>query len=108
MADLAERLLDWLLPTIIITFLALYVVSIRSGMEAELALVYAGGAGAALAVLGRLAVAVVSVERRASDPIDVTANTTLLQGPDDDAVQAEVETQAESQSGEQQHEAVGV
>jgi hypothetical protein len=107
MADLAESLLDWLLPGIIIVFLALYVVSIRSGLEPEMALVHAGGAGAVLAVLGRLAVAVVSVERRTPVPIDVMANSTLTQGPDDDAVQVGAEAQADSQPGEQQHEAVG-
>jgi hypothetical protein len=108
MADLAESLLGWLLPGIIIAFLALYVVSLRSGMEPEMALAYAGGAGAALAVLGRLAVAVVSVERRTPEPIDVMASSTLTQGPDDDAVEVSAEAQVDSQSGEQQHEAVGV
>ena len=61
MESRAESLLGWLLPGILITFLGLYVMSIRAGMQPEVALVQSGAAGALLAGVARVAVAVVSV-----------------------------------------------
>jgi hypothetical protein len=81
--DIAERLTGWLLPGILMAFLTLYALAIRSGMEPEIALLQAGGAGAVLAVLGRLAISVVSVGSNTTESINLAAGSaTLEEDPD--------------------------
>lgn len=110
MADRADRLTGWLLPAILVIFLGLYVLGIRSGMEPEMSLVQSGGAVAVLAVLARMAIAVVSVERDTTEPIDVTANALSIETGEDEAEQMEapMAMDREEESGEQQQQAVGV
>lgn len=110
MADLADHSMDWLLPGIIVAFLVLYITGIRSGLEPEFALLQAGGAGAALAIIGRLAVAVVSVKRETAEPIDVTVDPLMADMVGQDSVQGETTESTETalNAEEQEQQAVGV
>ncbi|MFN0073203.1 MAG: hypothetical protein ACKVVP_17115 [Chloroflexota bacterium] len=108
MTDPSERLVGWLLPSIIVAFLALYIWGIRSGTEPEVALLQAGAAGAVLAVLGRAAISIVAIDRPTTEPIDVTANSRTFQTDGEDSDEPRFGAQPEPSSGEQQQEAVGV
>jgi hypothetical protein len=62
--ELKWRLTSVIYPAILLIFLALYVSSLASGVEPEVALLRAGGAGLVLAVLARVAVGIIADETR--------------------------------------------
>jgi hypothetical protein len=63
-AELKHRLTVLLFPAVLLVFVALYVTCLASGLEAEMALLRAGGASLVLAVLARVAVGIVGTERK--------------------------------------------
>jgi hypothetical protein len=62
--ELKWRLTSILYPSILLIFVALYVSSLASGIEPEMALLRAGGASLVLAVLARVAVGIIADETR--------------------------------------------
>jgi len=62
--ELKWRLTSVLYPSILLIFVALYVSSLASGTEPEMALLRAGGASLVLAVLARVAVGIIADETR--------------------------------------------
>lgn len=62
--ELKWRLTSILYPSILLIFVALYVSSLASGAEPEIALLRAGGASLVLAVLARVAVGIIADETR--------------------------------------------
>ena len=62
--ELKWRLTSILYPSILLIFVALYVSSLASGIEPEIALLRAGGASLVLAVLARVAVGIIADETR--------------------------------------------
>lgn len=62
--ELKWRLTSVIYPAILLIFLALYVSSLASGVEPEVALLRAGGAGLVLAILARVAVGIIADETR--------------------------------------------
>jgi hypothetical protein len=62
--ELKWRLTSILYPSILLIFVALYVSSLASGTEPEMALLRAGGASLVLAVLARVAVGIIADETR--------------------------------------------
>jgi hypothetical protein len=62
--ELKWRLTVVLYPSILLVFVALYVSSLASNIEPEMALLRAGGAGLVLAVLARVAVGILGDEKR--------------------------------------------
>jgi hypothetical protein len=62
--ELKWRLTSVIYPAILLIFLALYVSSLASGIEPEVALLRAGGAGLVLAILARVAVGIIADETR--------------------------------------------
>lgn len=77
--------MGWVLPAILGAFLLLYVQGIRSGAPPETALIQAGVASAILALLARVAMAIVSIEPQSTGAIDVTASSmTIETSPDGD------------------------
>jgi hypothetical protein len=63
----AERLTRLFFPLILIVFLGLYVTSLVSGVDPELALLRSGLAALALALIGRLAIGILEAAARAAD-----------------------------------------
>lgn len=106
MIPLAERVLGWLLPAILITFLALYVMAIRSGVEPETALLQSGAAGALLAVVGRAAVAVISVKPARSRPAVPARPEAVAEAGAPKSEQAHLPAEAGGGSADEQYEAV--
>ena len=62
--ELKWRLTSILYPSILLIFVALYVSSLASGIEPEMALLRGGGASLVLAVLARIAVGIIADETR--------------------------------------------
>ena len=62
--ELKWRLTSVLYPSILLIFVALYVSSLASGTEPEMALLQSGGASLVLAVLARVAVGIIADETR--------------------------------------------
>ena len=62
--ELKWRLTSILYPSILLIFVALYVSSLASGIEPEIALLRSGGASLVLAVLARVAVGIIADETR--------------------------------------------
>ena len=62
--ELKWKLTTIVLPSVMLLFVALYVTSLSAGVEPEVALFRAGGAGVVLAVLGRVAVSILGDESR--------------------------------------------
>jgi hypothetical protein len=62
--ELKWRMTSVLYPSILLIFVALYVSSLASGTEPEMALLRAGGASLVLAVLARVAVGIIADETR--------------------------------------------
>lgn len=62
--ELKWQLTSYLFPSIILIFVALYVTSLASGMQPEMALLWAGGASVVLAILARVAVGILGDDSR--------------------------------------------
>src|SRR5215210_800560 len=60
--DLKQRMSTFLFPSILLVFVALYVTSLASGSQPEVGLLRSGGASLVLAVLGRVALGIVTDE----------------------------------------------
>jgi len=62
--ELKYKLTSMLFPSILLIFVALYVTSLASRMEPEMALFWSGGAGLVLAILARAAVSILADDTR--------------------------------------------
>ena len=62
--ELKWILTSYLFPSIILVFVALYVTSLASGMQPEMALLWSGGASVVLAILARAAVGILGDDSR--------------------------------------------
>jgi hypothetical protein len=62
--ELTYRLTLLLFPTILLIFVALYVTSLASGAEPEMALLQAGGASVVLAILARIAIGILGSDHQ--------------------------------------------
>lgn len=67
MPEIASRVGRWIFPSIVMIFVALYGLGLFNGDAPEIALLRAGAAGIALAVIGRIGLAVLCASPKAAE-----------------------------------------